>query len=89
MLAVPQHVLCSLLSVACSGDGGGGGDDGSGAVMHAASHSHTISQAKIHPYFPYFHVDVAALVFIFQPVPGAAISECLAFDDADEPCWSV
>lgn len=33
-----------------------------------------VLQAKIHPYFPYFHVDVAALVFMFQPVLGAAIS---------------
>lgn len=35
----------------------------------------TMLQAKIHPYFPYFHVDVAALVFMFQPVLSASISE--------------
>lgn len=32
-------------------------------------------QARIHPYFPYFHVDVMALVFVFRPAPGAAIGE--------------
>lgn len=48
-------------------------------------------QAKIHPYFPYFHVDVAALVFMFQPVVGAAISMPLIFacmhsnSDCDAP----
>ncbi len=31
-------------------------------------------QARIHPYFPYFHVDVAANVDLFSPAPGQLIS---------------
>lgn len=35
----------------------------------------TCAQAKVHPYFPYFHVDVLALVFVFKPAAGAPIGE--------------
>ncbi len=33
-------------------------------------------QAMVHPYFPYFHVDVTALVFVFQPTAGVRLREC-------------
>ncbi|EIE22265.1 hypothetical protein COCSUDRAFT_66534 [Coccomyxa subellipsoidea C-169] len=32
------------------------------------------TQARIHPYFPYFHVDVAANVDLFSPAPGQLIT---------------
>lgn len=37
----------------------------------------TYLQAMVHPYFPYFRVDVTALVFVFQPAVGARLSEHL------------
>ena len=41
--------------------------------MHAEQRS--LLQARIHDYFPYFHVDVMALVFLFKPTVAAAISK--------------
>lgn len=35
-------------------------------------------QARIHPYFPYFHVDVTAEVNLFSPMPGHTISASLS-----------
>lgn len=31
------------------------------------------SEARVHPYFPYFHVEVIALVYLFRPTVGALI----------------
>lgn len=41
-----------------------------------------VSQAKIHPYFPYFHVDVMALVFMFKPAVGVEIGAPAGGDDS-------
>ena len=37
--------------------------------------SHMVLQARIHPYFPFFHVDVTADVHIFCPDSGHTLSE--------------
>lgn len=44
-------------------------------VMLAYSKEKVLSsEAKIHPYFPYFHVDVSALVYLFRPIVGALMT---------------
>ena len=37
----------------------------------------TILQARIHPYFPYFHVDVSADCVLFKPAVGQILGKVL------------
>lgn len=49
-------------------------EDLEGVVLSYTKERILSTQAKIHPYFPYFHVDVMALVFMFKPAVGIEIA---------------
>ena len=55
-------------------------------------------QARIHPYFPYFHVDVLAECVLFKPAAGHILGEqtsyvsvsmnCICSEMEQLCCWS-
>lgn len=54
--------------------------------MHAllcvlrVANADVLLQAHIHPYFPYFHLDVAADCVIFKPRPGQVLGTAVRHD---------
>ena len=50
---------------------------------------HLCWQARIHPYFPYFHVDMAAEMDLFSPAPGHTISTLIGNPAVTHQCCSA
>ncbi|KAK9914793.1 hypothetical protein WJX75_000622 [Coccomyxa subellipsoidea] len=48
--------------------------DVGGVMLSYSNPTLETAQARIHPYFPYFHVDVAAEMDLFSPAPGHTIT---------------